>query len=110
MATHTENSAPLTCISRVCFHSGDYFARSSNLRARNSLPSLQYFHLPPHYERMDGKEKHQKGKPILPTSLSLLPLDLIRILLIIAIFTERAVESFCGDIILGVVTKHKFFL
>lgn len=61
-------------------------------------------------KRMDGEEKHQKGKPILPTSLSLLPLDLIRILLIIAIFTERAVERFCGDIILGVVTKHEFFL
>lgn len=61
-------------------------------------------------KRMDGEEKHQKGKPILPTSLSLLPLDLIRILLIIAIFIERAVERFCGDIILGVVTKHKFFL
>ena len=110
MATHSENYAPLTYISRVCFHSGDYFACSSNLRGPNSLPSLQYFHLPPHYERLDGKEKHQKGKAILPISLSLIPLDLIRILLIIAIFTERAFEAFCGDIILGVVTKHKFFL
>lgn len=111
VAMHLESSAPLTCNSRVCFHAGDfYLACSSNLKGYSSLPSPQYFHLPPHCERVDGKEKHQKGKPILPTPLSLLPLDLIRILLIVAILTARAVEGFCGDIILGVITKHRFLL
>ena len=51
-------------------------------------------------------EKVSEGKTNLACTFVLLALDLVRILFITAILTERAVEDFCGAIVLGVVTKH----